>query len=297
MCIRDRNVTVVSQLGEVLDGLNARDDITTIALEGAGKAFVAGADVKFFVDKIRAGAIQDIYDFTAHGHAVLDKLESSPKTTIAMTTGLALGGGLELALACDYRIGTRRTQFRFPETGIGIYPGLGGTQRTPRICGIECARYAVLAGNFLDASSAEALGLLTHLVEPSQVEATVASIASAGKPRQKYPGQPADLGNPTVAFANSFYSEGNMPSLLSGDVPDGFETDDKAVSRQLKSLSRAAPIALSMASDLLDSAAGSDLESGLELELEGLEAIFGTEDAFEGLSALIEGRRPSYSNA
>jgi len=291
------NVTVVSQLGEVLDGLNARDDVTTIALEGAGKAFVAGADVKFFVDKIRADAIQDIYDFTAHGHAVLDKLESSPKTTIALTTGLALGGGLELALACDYRVGTRRTQFRFPETGIGIYPGLGGTQRTPRICGIECARYAVLAGNFLDAASAEALGLLTHLVKPSQVEATVASIASAGKPGQKYPGQPADPENLTVAFANSFYSEANMPSLLSGDVPDGFGTDDKAVSRQLKSLSRAAPIALSMANNLLDSAAGSDLKSGLERELEGLETIFGTTDALEGLSALIEGRRPSYSNS
>ena len=291
------NVTVVSQLGEVLDGLNARDDVTTIALEGAGKAFVAGADVKFFVDKIRADAIQDIYDFTAHGHAVLDKLESSPKTTIALTTGLALGGGLELALACDYRVGTRRTQFRFPETGIGIYPGLGGTQRTPRICGIECARYAVLAGNFLDAASAEALGLLTHLVKPSQVEATVASIASAGKPEQKYPGQPADPENLTVAFANSFYSEANMPSLLAGDIPDGFETDDKAVSRQLKSLSRAAPIALSMANNLLDSAAGSDLKSGLERELGGLEAIFGTTDALEGLSALIEGRRPSYSNS
>jgi len=291
------NVTVVSQLGEILDGLNARDDVTAIALEGAGKAFVAGADVKFFVDKIRAGAIQDIYDFTAHGHAVLDKLENSPKTTIALTTGLALGGGLELALACDYRVGTRRTQFRFPETSIGIYPGLGGTQRTPRICGVECARYAVLAGNFLDAASAEALGLLTHLVEPSQVEATVVSIASAGKPGQKYLGQPAAPGNPTVAFASSFYSEGNMSSLLSGDVPEGFETDDKVVSRQLKSLSRAAPIALSMASDLLDSAAGSDLESGLERELEGLEAIFGTTDALEGLSALIEGRRPSYSNS
>jgi len=290
------NVTVVSQLGEILDGLNARDDVTAIALEGAGKAFVAGADVKFFVDKIRAGAIQDIYDFTAHGHAVLDKLENSPKTTIALTTGLALGGGLELALACDYRVGTRRTQFRFPETSIGIYPGLGGTQRTPRICGVECARYAVLAGNFLDAASAEALGLLTHLVEPSQVEATVVSIASAGKPGQKYLGQPAAPGNPTVAFASSFYSEGNMSSLLSGDVPEGFETDDKVVSRQLKSLSRAAPIALSMASDLLDSAAGSDLESGLERELEGLEVIFGTTDALEGLSALIEGRRPSYSN-
>ena len=291
------NVTVVSQLGEALDRLNARNDVTTIALEGAGKAFVAGADVKFFVDKIRADAIQDIYDFTAHGHAVLDKLESSPKTTIALTTGLALGGGLELALACDYRVGTRRTQFRFPETGIGIYPGLGGTQRTPRICGLECARYAVLAGSFLDATSAEALGLLTHLVEPSQVEATVASIAVAGKPEDKYPGSPADPENATVAFATSFYSDGNMSSLMSGKVPDGFDITDKVASRQLKSLSRAAPIALSMANDLLDAAADSDLKAGLEGELKGLEEIFGTSDALEGLAALIEGRRPNYTNA
>ena len=148
------NVTMVSQLGDALDELNARDDVDAMVLEGAGKAFVAGADVKFFVDKIRTDSFQEIYDFTAHGHTVLDKLESSPKTTIALTTGLALGGGLELALACDYRVGTRRTQFRFPETSIGIYPGLGGTQRTPRICGAAGARYAVLAGSFLDAGSA-----------------------------------------------------------------------------------------------------------------------------------------------
>jgi len=293
------NVTLVSQLGEALDGLNARDDVTTIVLEGAGKAFVAGADVKFFVDKIRADAIQDIYDFTSHGHAVLDKLENSQKTTIALTTGLALGGGLELALACDYRVGTRRTQFRFPETSIGIYPGLGGTQRTPRICGLECARYAVLAGNFLDAATAEALGLLTHLVEPSQVGATVASIASAGKPEDKYPGRPPSFENPTVAFATSFYSDENMSSLMSGEVPDGFDIADKVVSRQLKSLSRAASIALSMTNDLLDGAVatGADLDAGLALELASLEVIFGTADALEGLSALIEGRRPGYINA
>tara|TARA_B100000676_G_scaffold21815_1_gene18837 strand:- start:1677 stop:3737 length:2061 start_codon:yes stop_codon:yes gene_type:complete len=289
------NVTVVSQLGEKLDELNARDDVTTIVLEGAGKAFVAGADVKFFVDKIRADSIRDIYDFTANGHVVLNKLENSPKTTIALTTGLALGGGLELALACDYRVGTRRSQFRFPETSIGIYPGLGGTQRTPRICGTECARYAVLAGNFLDAFSAKALGLLTHLVEPSVVEAVVHQIASQGKPNEKYPSAPAESDHPLVVFATSFYSDGNMSSLLAGSVPDGFDADDKMVSRQLKSLSRTAPIALSMASDLLDAAAGTDLISGLESELEGLDNIFNTADALEGLSALIEGRRPGYS--
>ena len=291
------NVTVVSQLGDVLDDLNSREDVSTIVLEGAGKAFVAGADVKFFVDKIRADAIPDIYDFTANGHIVLDKLESSPKTTIALTTGLALGGGLELALSCDYRVGTRRTQFRFPETSIGIYPGLGGTQRTPRICGIECARFAVLAGNFLDAESAKALGLLTHLVDSSAVETTVSAIAAQGKPGEKYPSKPADSEHSVVSFATSFYSDENIVSLLSGRVPEGFDSEDKVVSRQLKSLTRTAPIALSMASDLLDTATRSDLNSGLESELQGLDSIFSTHDALEGLSALIEGRRPEYSGA
>ena len=291
------NVTVVSQLGDVLDDLNSREDVSTIVLEGAGKAFVAGADVKFFVDKIRADAIPDIYDFTANGHIVLDKLESSPKTTIALTTGLALGGGLELALSCDYRVGTRRTQFRFPETSIGIYPGLGGTQRAPRICGLECARFAVLAGNFLDAESAKALGLLTHLVDPSAVETTVSAIAAQGKPGEKYPSKPADSEHSVVSFATSFYSDDNIVSLLSGRVPEGYDSEDKVVSRQLKSLSRTAPIALSMASDLLDTATRSDLNSGLESELQGLDSIFSTDDALEGLSALIEGRRPEYSGA
>ena len=101
-------------------------DISTIIFEGAGKAFVAGADVKFFVDKLREDSFEEIYEFTAKGHEVLNSIENSQKTTIALTTGLALGGGLELALSCDYRIGTRRSQFRFPETSIGIYPGLGG---------------------------------------------------------------------------------------------------------------------------------------------------------------------------
>ena len=293
------NETLVAQLGAALDELNAREDVSTIILEGAGKAFVAGADVKFFVDKIRADAISDIYDFTAFGHEVLGKLENSDKITIALTTGLALGGGLELALACDYRIGTRRTQFRFPETSIGIYPGLGGTQRTPRICGIEAARFAILAGNFLDAGSAAALGLLTHLVEASDVASTVDELVESGKPTDKYPAAPADSTHPTAAFALAFYSNENMATLAAGECPEGFDAADKMVSRQLKSLSRTAPIALALASELLDGAVetGDDLDAGLALELAGLTELFGTADALEGLSALIENRRPTYQNA
>ena len=292
------NETLVAQLGSALDELNAREDVSTIILEGAGKAFVAGADVKFFVDKIRADAISDIYNFTAFGHEVLGKLENSDKITIALTTGLALGGGLELALACDYRIGTRRTQFRFPETSIGIYPGLGGTQRTPRICGIEAARFAILAGNFLDAGSAAALGLLTHLVEASDVASTVDELVESGKPTDKYPAAPADSTHPTAAFALAFYSNENMATLAAGECPEGFDAADKMVSRQLKSLSRTAPIALALASELLDGAVetGDDLDAGLALELAGLTELFGSADALEGLSALIESRRPTYQN-
>ena len=293
------NEVVVEQLGNALDSLNSREDIKTIVIDGAGKAFVAGADVKFFVDKIQADSFSDIYEFTARGHEVLNKLENSNKTTIALTTGLALGGGLELALACDYRIGTRKTQFRFPETSIGIYPGLGGTQRTPRICGIEAARFAVLAGNFLDAGSAASLGLLTHLVDPSEVEQTVSGISASGKPSNKYPASPADSSHPAATFALEFYNDANMESLAAGNCPEGFDPEDKMVSRQLKSLSRTAPIALSMASDLLNDAVltGDNLQQGLALELERLDDIFASSDALEGLSALIQGRRPNYTNS
>ena len=291
------NETVVSQLGEALDAANADSSVRTIVLDGAGKAFVAGADVKFFVDKIRADSFPDIYDFTANGHSVQDKLESSSKTTIALTTGLALGGGLELALACDYRIGTRKTQFRFPETSIGIFPGLGGTQRPARIAGLPAARWAVLAGNFMDARTTADLGLVTNLVDVTEVDNTISSLDSTGKPADKYPGKPANSDSKVAMFAESFYSDDNLISILDGNCPEGFDSDDKNVARQMKSLSRTAPIALRMASNLIDVAGTTELSDGLSQELGNLEAIFSTNDALEGLSALIEGRKPTYQNS
>jgi len=290
------NETVVGQLSIAIDEANSNSEVHTIVLDGAGKAFVAGADVKFFVDKLRADSFPDIYDFTANGHDVLNKLENSAKTTIALTTGLALGGGLELALSCDYRIGTRKTQFRFPETNIGIYPGLGGTQRPARICGIPSARWAVLAGNFMDAQTAADLGLVTHLVEVSEVEYTISVISSSGKPENKYPGKPKNTSSKVVQFAESFYSDENLSSLLLGTCPDGFDKEDKIVSKQMKALSRTAPIAVSLASNLINLAEDTSLEEGLRSELDSLRTIFSTKDALEGLSALIEGRKASYSN-
>ncbi len=287
------NETVVEQLGALVDSLNKDSSIHTIVLEGAGKAFVAGADVKFFVDRLDENAFPKIYEFTAQGHNVLAKIENSPKTTIALTTGLALGGGLELALSCDYRIGTRRTQFRFPETSIGIYPGLGGTQRTTRICGVNAARWAILAGNWIGPKQGEDLGLITHLVEPADVDNTIDSISKHGKPSNKYLGAPVRMSD-AVQAAIEFYSDENMNSIMTGKIPDGISND--FATRQIKQISRTAPIALKMASELIDIAASTPLEDGLAAELQNLEGILSTKDDYEVLSSLIQGRRPNYNN-
>ena len=291
------NETVIEQLGHAITTVNSNDDVHTLVLDGAGKAFVAGADVKFFVDKIRSDSIDDIVEFTTNGHKVLNSIENSPKTTIALTTGLALGGGLELALCCDYRIGTRRTQFRFPETSIGIYPGLGGSQRPARISGIPLARWAVLGGNFMNAQMAYDIGLLTHLVDLAEVGQATNSCIKAGKPAQKYPGKPSNPDSSVVKFASDFYSDANLTTLLSGGCPEGYDAEDKSISRQLKNLKYTAPIALSMASELIDITASTTLEQGLDSELAKLTDIFSTRDALEGLSALIEGRRATYNNS
>ena len=291
------NETVIEQLGHAITAVNSNDAVHTLVLDGAGKAFVAGADVKFFVDKIRSDSIDDIVEFTSNGHKVLNSIENSPKTTIALTTGLALGGGLELALCCDYRIGTRRTQFRFPETSIGIYPGLGGSQRPARISGIPLARWAVLGGNFMNAQMAYDIGLLTHLVDLAEVGQATNSCIKAGKPAQKYLGKPTNPDSSVVKFASDFYSDANLTTLLSGGCPEGYDAEDKSISRQLKNLKYTAPIALSMASELIDITASTTLEQGLDSELAKLTDIFSTRDALEGLSALIEGRRATYNNS
>tara|TARA_B100000959_G_C14972639_1_gene620347 strand:- start:96 stop:2159 length:2064 start_codon:yes stop_codon:yes gene_type:complete len=290
------NVTLMGQLEGAIEEINQMKEVDMIVLEGAGKAFVAGADVKFFVDKIREGRIQEIYDFTAQGHKVLSSIENSPKITVALTTGMTLGGGLELALSCDYRIGTVKTLLRFPETSIGIYPGLGGTQRAVRICGIEGARYAILGGNFIDHKTAKAFGLLTHLVDSSEIQNTLTELNAVGKPDNKFNWAPVDNTNEVVSFASSFYEDSCIESILSGEPPKGFDTGSKEVARQLKLISRTSRTALFKANDLLNTAVstGEDLHKGLQKELDCLESTFKTSDALEGLSALIEGRQPDF---
>ena len=176
------------------------------------------------------------------------------------------------------------------------YPGLGGSQRPARISGIPLARWAVLGGNFMNSQIAYDIGLLTHLVDLSEVDAAVMQCSASGKPANKYPGKPSNNASPVVKFALDFYSDNNLSVLLSGGCPAGYDMEDKTISRQLKNLKYTAPIALSMASELIDITSNTSLSEGLDSELSKLTDIFSTRDALEGLSALIEGRRPTYNN-
>ena len=287
------NEEVISQLTELWKGLEAEPSVHTAILRGSGKAFVAGADIKFFVDKIEDNKIDDIREFTERGHDILNAIESSRINTIAVMSGLALGGGLELAMCCNHRIGVEgKTMLRFPETGIGIYPGLGGTQRSVMIAGVECARYSIIAGNWLDSNLAFSMGYLTDVVDYSGLEKAISDIAN-GKvdhPSHSYlPRNPEDI---LIKQIMEVYG-GDWQSRLMGPSSElsPFEV------RQSKFIGRNAPVSVKMASELIDIAYKSreDPTAGLQLELDGLDTIFSTKDALIGLKGVLSGERVQFS--
>lgn len=268
---------VMDQLNARVDQLNPRTDIDKIVIHGKGKAFIAGADIKFFLDAMAADDLQRIQTFTEFGQQVLNKISASTKTTCAYLDGLTLGGGLELALACDYRIGTAKSVLAFPETGIGIYPALGGTQRAPRLIGRGRAKQLIATGQFINAQQAYAYGLVDRVIEPlyDWRELAVVSLGKAQAGRTEETAEEA-------AFA-AFDGDLKHP-LLSRE---GYE-------KQAKGLSRKAPLALKIAMDLIDQGMKLDLQAGLQLELDGLNAIFATQDAESGLSSIITGQKPNF---
>ena len=129
------NEAVVGQLHEAFRAAAADPAVQGVVIGGAGKAFVAGADIRFFVRNIDSGDVDRILQFSEAGHALLNEIDNCKKPVIARLHGLALGGGLELALACSQIVAAPEAVLAFPETGIGIFPGLGGTQRTLRRIG------------------------------------------------------------------------------------------------------------------------------------------------------------------
>jgi len=163
------------------------DDVDVAILTGAGDdAFCAGADLKTYIPPKIAGATPgDIRKVVELGFGGLTRgLHRIPKPTIAAVNGWALAGGLELSLACDIRIASDRARFGLPETGLGVLPGAGGTQRLARLVGKGRAVELILTGRTLDAEEALRIGLVTSVVPPEELlgaaRATAAQILAKG---------------------------------------------------------------------------------------------------------------------
>ena len=160
------NIDVITELGSVMDDLDKDDDVRCVIITGSGeKAFSAGADIEY-MSKITP---LEAERYARIGHATMDKIEQLDKPVIAAVNGYALGGGCELALACDIRIGSRNAVLAQPEVGLGIPPGWGGTQRLMRIVGVAKAKELVFTGRRVKADEAHAIGLLNKVVELSEL--------------------------------------------------------------------------------------------------------------------------------
>ncbi len=169
------NSQTLHDLSDALDQVECNDEIYVVILTGAGRAFVAGADIS---EMAKISAIE-AKKFGALGNEVFLKLEHLTKPTIAAVNGFALGGGCELSMACDIRIASEKAKFGQPETGLGITPGFGGTQRLPRIVGVSNAMELILTARVIKAAEAKEIGLVSHVYAPEELMDKAMELANA----------------------------------------------------------------------------------------------------------------------
>jgi len=273
------NETVVRQLDEAFSLAESDNDTKAIVLEGAGKAFVAGADIKFFVDCIKEDRLDDNLAFTTYGQDVLNRIEDSQKLVIAKMNGLALGGGLELALSTDVIVATPKAVMGFPETGIGIYPGLGGTQRTSRYIGKGLAKYLIFTGTIISANDALAIGLADYVFAPDEIDQKIRAMIDDGTLKPRKGKKPGDLPENWKKIKDLF-ADSNIDDWLSGKY---LESDDPLLGKTARIIASKAPLALKFANQIVDRGFEKPLKEGLKEELVHLNDIFSTKDALTGL--------------
>ncbi len=169
------NAALIAELDGCLAGLAADPAVRAVVLTGAGeKAFVAGADIGELADLGAAAAER----LAARGQALMDRIENLGKPVVAAVNGFALGGGLELAMACSFRYAADSARLGLPETGLGLIPGYGGTQRLPRLVGRGRALELILTGDMIDAPTALGLGLVNKVVPAAELMAATRAVAA-----------------------------------------------------------------------------------------------------------------------
>jgi enoyl-CoA hydratase len=176
------NQALLAELSTALDAIAADASIRALILTGAGeKAFVAGADI----GELATFSTLQAKNFSKAGHAVIARLQDLPIAVIAAVNGFALGGGSEIALACDFIYAADTARFGLPEISLGLIPGFGGTQRLPRLIGANRAKELIFTGKMITAAEAAQVGLVNKVVPAAalmeEVLKTAREIAAKGR--------------------------------------------------------------------------------------------------------------------
>ena len=159
------NSRVLSELNDIIGEIENDDEISVLILTGTGKAFVAGADI----GEMKNLSAVEGKRFGDLGNTVFRRIENMKKPVIAAVNGFALGGGCELCMSCDLRVASEKAKFGQPETGLGITPGFGGTQRLPRIVGAAKAKELIYTAKTITAQEALEIGLVNQVAAPEEL--------------------------------------------------------------------------------------------------------------------------------
>ena len=173
------NSKFFNEMEHLLDSLETRDDVRVMIITGEGKAFVAGADIAEMSGMNAAEGKR----FAERGQNLFNRIEKLSFPVIAAVNGFALGGGCELAMACDIRIASSAAKFGQPEVNLGLIPGYAGTQRLPRIAGLSNALHMILTGDMITADDALRIGLVQKISPPETLleDATTMAVRIASK--------------------------------------------------------------------------------------------------------------------
>jgi len=168
------NLEMIDELSTAVDEADADEEVRCVVIKGAGdRAFCAGLDLTVFADLSPMSA----HHLSERGQTLMDKIETSSKPFVAAIQGFCLGGGFELALACDFRLANEAAQLGSPEIGLGIIPGWGGTQRLSKIIGVARAKGFIMLGDRMSADEARKIGLVRGVVPVDELMDEVNSLA------------------------------------------------------------------------------------------------------------------------
>lgn len=246
---------LLNEMHEKLEILEDDETLRAVIVTGKGRAFVAGADIK----EMSEMSPQDALTFAELGQGALTRLEELQVPVIAAVNGFALGGGTELALACDIRIASEAAKFGQPEVNLGVIPGFGGTQRLPRCIGPGKAKELIFTGDIIGADKAYEIGLVQQLVGGYKLDENGERVTDErGKPVQH-----------------------NGPVM-------------EAAMEMAQKIASKGPVAIHFAKSAINEGMDLAIYDGQEFEGDLFSELFETEDQTEGMDAFLNKRTPEF---